>query len=244
MGSSIGGAMTGSRRAREVWILVTITIASCAATVGLTLFLTSFSEVQSTASGNAGQSFGAAAAATSVVVLIYIARTFHQQGEESRMQREVLEAQRAELALQREVAENQHETARRVAEAAIREQHRRLFQMAFDDPLLMAVWPPYEPDIPADRTRQFMYANLVISHQCMCWELGYLDDESSVSNLYYLFSSAPMREFWERTRAARDCATPHSGKMRQFYDAAEMAYQRQLLNLTARPGADDLAEPR
>ncbi|MDC0770464.1 DUF6082 family protein [Streptomyces sp. HD] len=206
--------------------------------------MTSFSEIQSTATGNAGQSFGAAAAATSVVVLIYIARTFHRQGEESRMQREVLEAQRAELALQREVAENQHDTARRVAEAAIREQHRQLLQMALDDPLLRAVWPLYGPDIPEGLTRQFMYANLIISHQCMCWELGYLDDDASASNLYHIFSSPTMREFWERTRAARDCATPHAGKMRQFYDAAEIAYQRQLLTLTARPGAGDLAEPR
>jgi len=236
--------MAGSQRTREVWILVTITISSCAATIGLTVLLTSFSEIQSTARGNAGQAFGAAAAATSVVVLIYIARTFHQQGEESRMQREVLDAQRAELALQRQVAENQHETTRRVAEAAVREQHRQLLQLALGDPLLMSVWPPYAPDMPEELTRQFMYANLIISHLCMCWELDYLDDEECASNLYFTFSSCTMREFWEITRANRDCSTPHTGKMRQFYDVAEMAYQRQLLNLTARPGADDLAEPR
>lgn len=236
--------MAASRRTREVWILVTITTASCAATIGLTVLLTSFSEIQSTARGNAGQSFGAAAAAASVVVLIYIARTFHQQGEESRMQREVLDAQRAELALQRQVAENQHETARRVAEAAIREQHRQLLQMALDDPRLMTVWPQYAPDMPEELTRQFMYANLIVSHLSMCWELGYLDDDACASSLYYTFSSVTMRQFWEQTRAARDCATPHTGKMRQFYDAAEMAYQRQLLDLTTRPGADDLAEPR
>ncbi|MFJ5210872.1 MULTISPECIES: DUF6082 family protein [Streptomyces] len=236
--------MTGSRRSREIWILISVTLASCAATVGLTVFLTSFTAMQSATKANAGESFGAAAAVTSVVVLIYIARTFHQQGEESRMQREVLEAQRAELASQREVAESQHETARRVAEAAIREQHRHLFQMALEDPSLMAVWPPYGPNIPPDVTRQYAYANLIISHLCMCWELGYLDDDACASNLYYTFSSATMREFWEQSRATRDCATPHSGKMRQFYDTAELAYQRQLLNLSARPGADDLAEPR
>ncbi len=236
--------MTGSRRAREVWILVTITVASCAATIGLTVFLTSFTGIQSAATGNAGQSFGAAAAATSVIVLIYIARTFHQQGEESRLQRAVLEAQRAELALQREVADNQHDAARRVAEAAVREQHRRLIQMALDDPLLMAVWPGYGPDLPADLTKQFMYANLVISYQWMCWELDYVNDDECENTLHYLFSSPTMREFWELTRSARDRATPHTGRMRRFYDFAELAYQRQLLDLAARPGADDVAEPR
>lgn len=116
--------------------------------------------------------------------------------------------------------------------------------MALGDPLLMNVWPQYAPNMTEELTRQFMYANLIISHVCMCWELGYLDDEACESNLYYIFSSCAMREFWEQSRAIRDCATPHTGKMRQFYDSAEMAYQRQLLNLTARPGVDDLTEPR
>ncbi|MFF7286567.1 DUF6082 family protein [Streptomyces griseorubiginosus] len=236
--------MTGSRRAREVWILVAITVASCAATIGLTIFLTGFPEIQSTEKGNAGQSFGAAAAATSVVVLIYIARTFHQQGEESRLQRAALEAQRTELALQREVAENQYDTARRVAEAAMREQHRHLIQMAIDDPLLMAVWPGYGCEMSEDLRRQFMYANLILSYQWMCWDTGYLEHNEIENTLHHIFSSPKMQEFWEKTRIPRDLSTPHSGGMRGFYDAAEMAYQRQVLDLTTRPDPDNLAEPR
>ncbi|MEU6140274.1 DUF6082 family protein [Streptomyces sp. NPDC047081] len=185
--------------------------------------------MQSAARGYAGESFGAAAAASSVVVLIYIARTFHQQGEESR--------------LMRKVAEEQHNTARRVAEASIREQHRRLTQMALDDPLLMAVWPAYGPDITEDTARQFMYANLILTYQRTCWEMEYIDDAEFQDVLHYIFSSTKMCEFWEKARGARDGGTPHSGEMRDFYDIAEMAYQRQLLNMSTRSGADDLAEP-
>ncbi|MFE0251431.1 DUF6082 family protein [Streptomyces sp. NPDC059010] len=233
--------MAGSRRAREVWVLVTITIASCAATIGLTLFLTSFSGIQSTATGNAGQSFGAAAAATSVVVLIYIARTFHQQGEESRMQREVLEAQRAELALQREVAENQHHMTRRVAEAAMREQHRKLIQMAIDDPLLMAVWPGYGSEVSDGLRKQFMYANLIISHLWTHWNTGERDEVEKT--LDHIFSSPTIRDFWERTRVSRDLSLPSDGGLRHFYDTVELAYQRQTLNQAMRLDPNNLAEP-
>lgn len=160
------------------------------------------------------------------------------------MQRAVLEAQRAELALQREVAENQHDTARRVAEAAMREQHRRLLQMAIDDPLLMAVWPGYGSDTSEDLCRQFMYANLIISYQYMCWETGYLANHEIEDTLHYIFASPKVQEFWEKTRAPRDLSSPHSGTMREFYDICELAYQRQILGLATGPGPDDLTESR
>jgi uncharacterized membrane protein YozB (DUF420 family) len=102
--------MAMSSRIREACILGVTTLASCVGSVGLTMLLTSLPTIQSTSISNAGQAYGAAAAATSVVVLIYIARTFRHQNDESRMHREVLEAQTAELCLQRESTQGQHKT--------------------------------------------------------------------------------------------------------------------------------------
>ncbi|MEU7580689.1 DUF6082 family protein [Streptomyces sp. NPDC041068] len=238
-----GGAMARSHLAREVLIMLAVIMTSCVSTVGLTIFLTSFTSIQSAETGYAGEAFGAAAAASSVVVLVYIARTFHRQGEEARMQREALEAQRTELSLQRGVAENQHETSRRVAEAAVRGQHRHLLQMAIDDPTLMAVWPGYGPDVSEERQRQFMYANLIISHWCMCYELGYYSEAEIVDSLSHTFSSAKILDFWETARIPRDSSTPHTGGMREFYDLCELAYQHQLMRIGARSDSDSLAEP-
>ncbi|GGL62484.1 hypothetical protein GCM10010129_02610 [Streptomyces fumigatiscleroticus] len=194
--------------------------------MGLTLALTHLPALQSNAAANAGQAFGSAAAASSVVVLFYIARTFHHQGKESRMHRELLEAQRLELAMQRQVAEGQHKSAQQAAAAALRRQHQSLFRMAIGDPLLMDCWPGYGPDVTGDRRRQYMYANLVISHHAMCYELGYYTDDEVEEALFHTFGSAVTKEFWEATRSSRDSSTPYGGGMRKFYDLAESAYHR------------------
>jgi hypothetical protein len=220
--------MTGSSRAREVCVMLAIMAASCVGSVGLTLVLTSLPQIQSTSNGNAGQAYGAAAAAASMVVLIYIARTFRQQGDEARMHREVLDAQRLELSLQREEAHDLHQNTRRSAEAAVREQHIKLLQMAIEDPLLMKCWPSYGRNISDDRRKQYMYCNLIISHQCMCYELGYFTDAEIEESLYRIFSSAIIREFWEKTRIGRNSATPYGGKMRKFYETTELAYLRRV----------------
>ncbi|WP_371654156.1 MULTISPECIES: DUF6082 family protein [unclassified Streptomyces] len=234
--------MAASSRTREIYILALTTLASCAGSVGLTLALTSLPVVQSTATGNAGQAYGAAAAATSVVVLVYLARTFRHQGDEARLhrealqaqtaelslQRKALEAQMAEITLQRETSQNQHKTTQRSAEAAVRARHIKLAEMAIDDPLLMQCWPDHETGTSADRRKQYMYCNLIISHHCMCHELGYFTDEEVEASLCHLFSNEIVRSFWEGTRAARARTTPHGGTMRKFYEIVELAYLRQL----------------
>ncbi|MEV0220060.1 DUF6082 family protein [Streptomyces sp. NPDC050704] len=182
--------------------------------------------LQTSANGNAGDAFGSAAAASSVVVLFYIARTFHQQGEESRMQRQLLEAQRLELSMQREIAEGQHKSSQQAAAASFRRQHQSLLQMAIGDPLLMECWPGYGPEVTGDRRRQYMYANLVISHHAMCYELGYYTDDEIEEALYHTFGSAVTQKFWKETRSRRNSSTPYGGSMRKFYDLAELAYLR------------------
>ncbi|WP_221740747.1 DUF6082 family protein [Streptomyces sp. RP5T] len=215
-------------RRRETYILAITTLVSCVGSFGLTLALTSFPGIHSTASGNAGQAYGAAAATTSVVVLVYIARTFRHQSEESRMHREVLEAQTAELCLQREAGQSQHNTVRRSAEAAVRARHIKLLEMAMDDPLLMQCWPDYGPDTSHNCRKQYMYCNLIISHHCMCYELGYFTDEEVEASLYHIFGNEIVRSFWEKTRAPRGRTAPHGGLMRKFYDMTELAYLRRV----------------
>jgi hypothetical protein len=201
-------------------------LASCLGTIFLTLMLVRVPGIQSSDSGNAGQAFGAAAAATSAVVLIYIARTFRRQGSDSRMHLDVLDAQRAELALQREDARSSHEILQRTAEAAVRGQHQGLMHMAIEDPELAAVWPGYGPEVPEERTKQYLYANLIVSFHCMVYMLNYYTDHEAEENICYLFKSRVIRDFWEDTREARTQNSPYGGKMRKFYELAESAYQR------------------
>jgi cell division protein FtsL len=220
--------MAMSSRIREACILGVTTLASCVGSVGLTMLLTSLPTIQSTSISNAGQAYGAAAAATSVVVLIYIARTFRHQNDESRMHREVLEAQTAELCLQRESTQGQHKTVQRSAEAAVRARHIKLLEMAINDPVLMQCWPVYGIADSDELRKQYIYCNLIISHHCMCYELGYFTDEEVEQTLYHTFSNDVVRNFWEATRPARTRTAPHGGQLRKFYDMAELAYLRQV----------------
>ncbi|WP_419666912.1 DUF6082 family protein [Streptomyces sp. 2-1] len=210
--------------------MATITLASCIGSLGITLALTWLPFIQSAETGNAGQAYGAAAAATSVVVLVYIARTFQQQGEEARMHREVLESQTSELCMQREMVESQHKTVQRSAEAAVRARHIKLLEMAINDPALMHCWSGYGPNISDDRRKQYLYCNLIISHQCMCYELGYYTDEEVVNSLRGIFNNEVMRGFWQATQVARDQIAQHGGTMHKFYDLAELAHSHRLNN--------------
>ncbi|MFK0154871.1 DUF6082 family protein [Streptomyces sp. NPDC090499] len=218
--------MAMSSHMREACILGITTLAACAGSAGLTMLLTSLPAIQSSATSNAGQAYGAAAAATSVVVLIYIARTFRHQNDEARMHREVLEAQTAELCLQRESTQGQHKTVQRSAEAAVRARHIQLLEMAINDPALMKCWPIYGLADTDEKRKQYLYCNLIMSHHSMCYELDYLTDDELEECLFHAFSNDILRDFWESSRSARNRATPHGGHMRKFYDLAELSYAR------------------
>ncbi|MFF7445986.1 MULTISPECIES: DUF6082 family protein [unclassified Streptomyces] len=217
-----------SNHVREFCILGVITLVACAGSAALTMLLTSLPAIQSTATSNAGQAYGAAAAATSVVVLTYIARTFRHQIDEARMHREVLEAQTAELCLQRESNREQHKTVQRSAEAAVRARHIKLLEMAMNDPDLMNCWPEYSPGITERQAKQFMYCNLIIAHHYMCYELGYVNDDEIEASLRHMFRNEVVRHFWEATRPARSRTAWRGGTMGKFYDVAELAYSDQL----------------
>ncbi|MFC8667154.1 DUF6082 family protein [Streptomyces sp. NPDC057199] len=217
-----------SSRIREIFVLGTTALVSCVGSFGLTLALTSLPIIQSTETGNAGQAYGAAAAASSIVVLVYIARTFHQQVSEARLHRGIIESQTAELCLQRESTQNQHETVKRSAEAAVRARHIKLLEMAMADPLLMQCWPNYDPGISNDRRKQYMYCNLIISHLAMCYELGYLTDDETEENLRHAFTGDLIRDFWRSSSGTRARTAPYGGHMRKFYEIAELAYSQRI----------------
>ncbi|MFI6547094.1 DUF6082 family protein [Streptomyces prunicolor] len=203
-------------------------ITCCSISIFFTLLLVKIPGLQSAQSGNAGQAFGAVTGATSMVVLIYIARTFSYQREETQMQREMLEAQRAELISQREQSLITNECAQKVAEAAVRGQHNALISAAISDPLLADVWPSYGQDTPTETRKKFLYANEIISLQCMSYTLGYLTSDQAEATMYHLFESATLRSFWEQTRVARMESTPHGGQMWKFYELTEEAYRHRL----------------
>lgn len=213
--------MAISGRIRETYILGIITLVSCVGSVGLTLALTSLPIIQSTAAGNAGQAYDAAAAATSVIVLVYIARTFRHQGDEARMNREL-------ISLQRDDNQGQHKTVQRSAEAAVRARHIKLLEMAINDPELMQCWPMHEVADSDKCRKQYLYCNLIISHHCMCYVLGYSTDDDVEQTLYHTFGNEIVRNFWGATRPARTRTAWHGGQMRKFYDLAELAYLRRL----------------
>ncbi|GAA2240337.1 hypothetical protein GCM10010145_02490 [Streptomyces ruber] len=226
--------MTDSGTVKALGATATIIVICCAASIALTLALVQIPALRSAESGNAGQALGAASGATSVVALIYLARTFHHQREEMRRQREMLASQQdeilaqrqAELVALREDARINNECALKIAESAVRSQHHALTSMAISDPSLADVWPPYSADISVDTRKQFMYANQIISFQCMAYTLGVFNCDEAEALMHYLFESVPMRTFWEASRAGRSAATPHGGKMQKFYELAENAYQR------------------
>jgi hypothetical protein len=163
-------------------------------------------------------------------VLLYAARSFHQQAEEFKMRREEMAVQCEEMRAQREDARYAHKSAFRAAEAAVRGQHLLLTRMAIEDPDLSEVWPEYAGNINQMRAKQYRYANLIISFQCMSYQLKYNTEDETLNIMRHLFSSPIIHEFWVTTRGARNSGTPYGGSMRKFYELAELAFEQYSLD--------------
>jgi hypothetical protein len=136
-----------------------------------------------------GQAFGALASVLSSLALAAVVIVF-------RAQRRELVEQQAELALQR-VALN------RGVAADVRMLHLRLIGMAIDDPLLATVWPSSSAEVPPERHRLYLYANLILQHARMHRGIDGYSEEEFRSNLSYLFTSPIIREFWRSTEDSR-----------------------------------------
>lgn len=167
--------------------------------------------------GSLGQIFESVNAAFSGLGFVALVVTFRLQYEEFRLQRKELENQHN--AMERSQGE-----LRRSAECDIREQHVTLLKMAMDDDDLAEVWPDYNAGLSAKARKQYKYANLVIQHQRMLFELGVFDSADAKGMLHYLMTSPVIRSFWEACMVARQVIVNESSSEWLFNQLIDAAY--------------------
>ncbi len=104
-----------------------------------------------------------------------------------------------------------HERRLELEELAIRRKalaHQQRMQWellgrAIDDPSLAEVIDTYDKSIPAERRRQFFYANAWYVHLYHLYRVGILDREELYRHLREFFQSPVFREYWEASRHMR-----------------------------------------
>lgn len=193
---------------------VAITLMSVSITAVLTLVLGKGLLVQM---GTLGQIFESANAAFSGLGFVALVVTFRMQYDELRLQRRELRNQHAAM------SESQQHLGRS-AECDIRARHVELMRMAMDDQDLAEFWPEFQAGLPAKRTKQYNYANLVVQHQRMMYELGAFDRGDVVKFFQYLFTSPVMRGYWEARMVARDVALRAGSDEWAFEQLVDLAY--------------------
>ncbi|HET9172196.1 MAG TPA: DUF6082 family protein [Actinospica sp.] len=199
-------------------IFLAFALATTVVSVGITAVLASvFGQNLGDRMGTLGQIFESVNAAFSGLAFIALVVTFRLQYDE-------LKLQRAELQNQHLAMDKSQGELHRSAEADIRTLHMRLIQMSMDDEDLAAVWPQYQGPVSPVRARQHNYSNLIIQHQRMLYELGYLDREDVLGVLRYLFTSALMRSFWEGQMVARQVIRLDA-RDAAFYEIADTAFR-------------------
>jgi hypothetical protein len=191
----------------------------------LSLCLVRVPALRTSGSSNAGQSFGAAAAACSAVVLFYMARTMRMQEVESEMQRQVLQAQQEILRDQCEETQLMKGELHRTSEALVRALHISLLQTAMGDPDLSATWPSLADGMPEVRRKQFLYINQVLSFHYMAFDTGGYSESAIEAVLRPLFTVPVWREFWERNRDDRMNRVPCDSAEFRFSLVVQRAYE-------------------
>lgn len=145
---------------------------------------------------NAGQAFGVLTAVLSGLAVAALIVTFWLQLQE-------LKAQRIELCQQRELLSNAESALRRSADTDLRARHSDLTRMAIDDPGLAEVWPVLQPGLSPERTRQYLYANLILEHAWLSYRVSDHSEAEMRNNLRYLFDSPVFRDFWLAVQGPR-----------------------------------------
>ncbi|MGW0334217.1 DUF6082 family protein [Streptomyces sp. NPDC003011] len=115
-----------------------------------------------------------------------------------------------------------HERRVELEELAIRRKaltHQQRMQWellvrAIDDPSLAAVIDTYDKSIPAERRRQFFYANAWYAHLYHLHQAGSLDREQLYRHLREFFQSPVFREYWEASRHMRATLNESSSEAR------------------------------
>ncbi|MEU5628010.1 DUF6082 family protein [Streptomyces tendae] len=115
-----------------------------------------------------------------------------------------------------------HERRLRLEELALRREalrhqqrmHWELLTRALDDPALAEVIDTYDKSIPAQKRRQFFYANAWYVNLYHLHQAGVLDQEELFGHLRELFQTPLMREYWEASREHRASFTATSVESR------------------------------
>ncbi|MFJ8080165.1 DUF6082 family protein [Streptomyces sp. NPDC096205] len=92
---------------------------------------------------------------------------------------------------------------RRRAFAHQQRMHWELLARAIDDPSLAAVIDTYDKSIPADKRRQFFYANAWYAYLFHQYRAEVLDQHELYTVLREFFQSPLFREYWEASKAQR-----------------------------------------
>ncbi|MEG3631564.1 DUF6082 family protein [Streptomyces poriticola] len=93
--------------------------------------------------------------------------------------------------------------SRRRALAHQQRMHWELLSRAMDDPSLAAVIDTYDPAVPAEKRRQYFYANAWYINLYHLYRAGILDQEELYGHARELFQNPLMREYWEASRGQR-----------------------------------------
>ncbi|WP_105968575.1 DUF6082 family protein [Streptomyces geranii] len=93
--------------------------------------------------------------------------------------------------------------ARRRALAHQQRMHWELLSRAIDNPSLAAVIDTYDPNIPAEKRRQYFYANAWYINLYHLHRAGIIDQEEFYGHARELFQNQLMREYWDASKGQR-----------------------------------------
>lgn len=194
---------------RHVWrtvlalaLLAVIVVASIALSGWMNNSVVSFSGGMSRAKdlGTVGQYFDAGSAVFSGIALLLVIGTTVMQ--------------RRELAMQRDALGKSHWELHRSAETELRRLHMDLIKMAIDDPSLAEVWGEYDEAIPAERVRQYLYANLIFSHLFLNSELEVIDAADITGYVSSVARSRVFQDYWAASATSRAALNVESAEYR------------------------------
>ncbi|MFF3465926.1 DUF6082 family protein [Streptomyces sp. NPDC001984] len=126
--------------------------------------------------------------------LLLATATLTLAARQRRLEAERLQTRRLEL---EELA------SRRSALAHQQRMHWELLARAIDDPSLAAVIDTYDTSIPAEKRRQFFYANAWYVNLYHLHKAGLLDEKELFGRLREIFQNPVMREYWEASKGQR-----------------------------------------
>lgn len=167
--------------------------------------------------GPIGQIYESVNAAFSGLGFIALVVTFRLQYDELRMQRRELKNQHTAM------SESQSHLGLS-AECDVRARHVELMRMAMEDTDLAEFWPEFQTGLSPKRAKQYNYANLVVQHQRMMYDLGAFTRADVLKFFQYLFASQIMRDYWAARMVAREIAVRPGSDEWAFEQLIDVAY--------------------